>query len=898
MTQLRILLVEDEPAHEQIIRRSLGKLSVPHELIAAGSLREARRRIADTPPDLLLIDVRLPDGNGLDLIRFAETAPSCPILVLTGQGDERTAVEALKAGALDYVVKTRETLSAMPQIVERALREWRHIVERREAEREIVDQKARLELLVSQLPALMWSVDRDMVITSSQGAGLTVLGVKPGQLVGKTLFQYHGTDDPTFYPIAQHYRALAGEVQRYEFEWEGVAFQTHLEPQRDGAGNIVGVLGLATDVSAIKEQQETLRKARDFYLTLLDDFPFMIWRAGRDGKPDYFNGTWLAFTGRTLEDEVGGGWTKGIHPHDLDRVRRVYEEGFHTRESFRLEYRLRREDTEYRWVYDVGRPYDDAQGNFMGFIGAVEDITDRVRADRKFRGLLESAPDAMVISDDHGRIELVNSRTRQMFGYTASELMGKPVDTLIPHRLRDPNTAFGIGYFVDPESDAVPGSGKEMWGLRKDGTEFPIEATQSLVESGPRTLIATAVRDVSDRKQVEVQKSRLEEELRLAQKMEALGVLSGGIAHDFNNILTPIIGYAHLALQDLDPDSRSHSDVEQIMKAAKRAKHLVHQILTFGRQAEADRRPIRIAEVATEVLELIRPGTPKGVTLDAKIDPDAGTLLADAAQIHQVILNLCTNAFQAMAATGGRLSLGVRRVESKPGGPETSSPPEPGPWAEVRVADTGHGMDAATLTRIFEPFFTTKRIGEGTGLGLSVIHGIVTAHGGDVRVYSDPGRGTEFMVYLPLTTEAVAAAGEPAGAVPGHHERILVVDDELMVAEMIREMLVRLGYEAEVETDPTAARERVRRDPNMFDLIVTDEVMPRLSGSELATAVRGLNPELPIVLMSGFGDNIPPDPVAAPAIRASILKPITTHELSLVVNRALASRAPREVPET
>jgi len=373
---------------------------------------------------------------------------------------------------------------------------------------------------------------------------------------------------------------------------------------------------------------------------------------------------------------------------------------------------------------------------------------------------------------------------------------------------------------------------------------------------GPCRHILLAGRDVTGRKHAEEEQRRLQAQLAHAQKLEALGTLAGGIAHDFNNILTAILGYADLIQRDTPADDRTQSRIEAVLIATVRAQDLVRQILTFSRKQTPTRKPIRLAAVIEEALKLLRASLPPSLTLwtDVRGDP---VVLADAGQMHQVVMNLCTNAVQAIEPAGGQLTVALETVDVDAAFALSHVPLESGPHARLTVADTGIGIDSVTLERIFEPFFTTKQPGRGTGLGLAVVHGIVQSHEGAVTVESQPGVGTTFHVYLPVTAVPKSVAetdgnGRPAEPPRGHGELVLLVDDDPGVVRLGEHLLERLGYRVDAYTDPRAALVAFAATPDRYSLILTDLAMPEVSGTEVARQVRSARPQMPVVLTSGY----------------------------------------------
>lgn len=383
------------------------------------------------------------------------------------------------------------------------------------------------------------------------------------------------------------------------------------------------------------------------------------------------------------------------------------------------------------------------------------------------------------------------------------------------------------------------------------------------------------------------ERRKLEEQFRQAQKMEAIGTLAGGIAHDFNNILGAIVGFAELAKLDATTPSMQTS-LDEILRACKRAGDLVRQILAFSRRQEQQRRSVQLGPVIDEATKLLRAALPSTIQFEIEIAPEAPAVLADPTQIHQVVMNLCTNAAHAMKDQPGRLGVSLERFEADEEFVKLHPGSRPGSYARLVVSDNGHGMERATVDRIYEPFFTTKAPGEGTGLGLSVVHGIVQNHDGIITVYSRPGEGTIFRLYLPAHASDDSEPGLQSGIIPhGRGQRILVVDDEPLLAQMTERILRRLGYEAETSTDPADVLTKLRTEPGRYALILTDLTMPSMTGLEFTAEALKASPDLPIILMTGFFANLTPDQVRTIGIKEVLMKPITVRSLGETIDRVL-----------
>lgn len=509
-------------------------------------------------------------------------------------------------------------------------------------------------------------------------------------------------------------------------------------------------------------------------------------------------------------------------------------------------------------------------------------------SEQRYRDLFDSITDLIYTQDLQGRFTSANQATAAIFGYAPSELIGREGSQfMLPeHReafeteylptLRHQGSMSGLGQYLDVH-----------------GHKHYIEYRSTLVrpEKG-EPYISGSGRDVTDRVLARQRLKQLEAQLLQSQKMEAMGTLAGGIAHDFNNVLASMLGFTELVLTDLPSESPWRHDLEQVLKAGERAKGMVRQILSFSRHSETGRSPVAVQPVVAETLELLRASLPATITVDSHLDAPREMVLADPSQIHQVVMNLATNAFQAMGSKGGVLSLVLEPTELEPEQAAAFAELEPGPYLRLTVSDTGQGMDPKTMRRIFEPFFTTKDKSEGSGMGLAMVHNIVKNHGGEVTVHSRPGQGSVFEVYLPLLTDAPESTpeGREQQAQTGGGERVLLVDDEEPVGKMGRGMLESLGYRVSLRLSGREALAELRRAPQDYDLVITDLTMPQITGDELARDLYGIAPELPVVIATGYGGHLPQEDLP-PNVRLILSKPFTRREMAQAVRRALETTA-------
>lgn len=379
-----------------------------------------------------------------------------------------------------------------------------------------------------------------------------------------------------------------------------------------------------------------------------------------------------------------------------------------------------------------------------------------------------------------------------------------------------------------------------------------------------------------------------QKQLRQAQKMEAIATLAGGIAHDFNNTLGAIIGYTQLTIYKLPPDDPLRNYLEQVLNASYRARDLVYQILTFSRRTEQKKKPVRIGSIIKEDLKMLRAPIPATIDIRQNIDPQTGSIEADPTQIHQVFMNLCTNAAHSMEEKGGVLEVILENIEVHEA--EAAGHPDirPGSYIKLTVRDTGCGMSAEIIERIFDPYFTTKNKGEGTGLGLAVVHGIVKSHEGAIFVESTPGKGTQFHIYFPRTQEkADTVKKQSPGKLPQGKESILFIDDDNVLAYMGKKALEHLGYRVDPKTDAQDALDKFRDSPENYDIIITDLTMPKITGEKLAQEVMKIRPDIPIILCTGHSERIKDEKLESLGIRKVLIKPLELNELARAIREVL-----------
>ncbi len=501
-------------------------------------------------------------------------------------------------------------------------------------------------------------------------------------------------------------------------------------------------------------------------------------------------------------------------------------------------------------------------------------------ADELYRIAVDLSPSGMLAVDAGGAILLVNREIERLFGYARDELIGKPVETLVPARFAGQHPADRDVFFAHPAARRM-GAGRDLYGVRKDGSEVPVEIGLNPVRTREGVVVLASVVDITARRQAE-------EQLRQSQKMEAIGTLAGGIAHDFNNLLLAIMGHAELAEGSAGDNAELRGDLEQIQRAAERGRQLVKRILAFSRQRGLARASMQVEPTAREALQLLRSSLPSTIEIREHVEDGTPPVLSDETLVHQVLMNLATNAAHAMPE-GGTLSVWIGPAVVDEQAAAAHPGLAPGRYARLSVSDTGHGMTPEVQRRAFEPFFTTKPVGAGTGLGLSIIHGLVRNHGGTVELDSEPGKGTRVDVYLPAhetapAEDAETRAAAPAAAAPPH---VLLVEDEAPLAEMLRRQVTGLGLQVTVHTSSTDALEDFRSRPGAFQMMITDNTMPRMTGLALSREVLRMRPDLPILMISGLAQTADPEDLRQKGIRRLLPKPHTGAELRQAIRELL-----------
>jgi two-component system cell cycle sensor histidine kinase/response regulator CckA len=804
-TRIKILLIEDDRVDQMAFERFVRKESLPYEYAGAGSVAEGKALLETEAFDAIVTDFALGDGTAFDL--FECIPDDTPIVVVTGGGDEETAVQAMKAGASDYLIKDSDGryLTILPVTVSNAIKA-------KKSDKALQKARDELESRVEERTAELKRVNEKLVLE-----------------------------------IAERKKAEEKYRSIFENAVEGL-FQTTPDGRfvnaNPAAARILGYHSpeeLISQVSDVGHQVYVKIESRERFIALM-----------RDHKP-----------------------------------------------VPTFETRMFRKDGSTIWVSIHARAIYDEQGELMLVEGILEDISERKnaeaalldsqdrffrlyreskRSEELYRSLLDSTPDAVVVYDMDGRVKYVNESFSSTFGWTRDEVLGMRID-YIPDEERA-GSMKSIRNVLEHEG---PNRGFETKRYTKDGRvlDVSISGSRYLDHEGNPAGLLVVLSDITEQKQ-------LHDQLRQASKMEAIGQLAGGVAHDFNNLLTAMMGYSNLLLQRVPKDADYREQILQISKASERATSLTKQLLAFGRKQMLELKVINPNDAIHEFVKILRRLIGENIDLVTRLDESLASVRADPSQVEQILMNMAVNARDAMTR-GGCLTIETANVMLDHEYARTRPEVKPGPYVRIAISDNGCGMDGETVNRIFDPFFTTKEKGVGTGLGLSTVYGIVKQHQGHVAVYSEPGRGTTFKIYLPTSDEPKQTILESSVVRFERHgtETVLLVEDEEIVRNLASEVLEMLGYRVLSASGPEEAIETSRAYRARIDLLLTDVVLPKMDGKSLFTLLNLERPRMKVLYVSGYTESfIVQHGVLMPGVNF-LQKPFTVNSLSAKVRDVL-----------
>ncbi|MGB2688098.1 MAG: PAS domain S-box protein, partial [Desulfobacterales bacterium] len=601
---------------------------------------------------------------------------------------------------------------------------------------------------------------------------------------------------------------------------------------------------IAHDITDRKLMEQALQEGERKYRLLSDNVRDVIWTRDMNLRLTYTSPSIVEQQGYTVEESMARTPEETWPPDSLKLVGKVLTEELEIEKkekkdlsrSRTLEVEIKCKDGSTIWTEAKMSFLRDQNGHPTGIIGVTRDISDRKQAEEalreseeKYRTVLEANPDPVVVYDIEGKVIYFNPAFTRVFGWTLAERLGNKMDVFVPEEAWKETKMMIKKVLAGERFSSI-----ETLRYNKKGEIIPVSVSGAIYKDKNGNPVGSVInlRDISHQKKLEAQ-------LQQAQKMEAIGTLAGGIAHDFNNILSSVIGYTELALDNEKRGTFQHKNLQQILYSGNRAKDLVKQILTFSRQVDQKQKPIQVKPIVKEVLKMLRATIPSTVEIEQIVQSNA-LVMGDPTQIHQILMNLCANAAHAMEDNGGLLT--VRLLDAELDSDFISNHPDlkPGPYINLTVTDTGHGISPDVVKKIFDPFFTTKE--KGTGMGLSVVHGIVRSHGGDIYVYSEPGKGSTFKVCLPVIESRFKPEERAESPIPKGTERILFIDDEPAIMKLGKQTLESLGYDVVARNSSIEALELFKKKKDRFDLVITDMTMPNMTGEKLAEKLMQIRP--------------------------------------------------------
>ncbi len=838
----KVLMIEDDPLYRVSLMKLLTATDAPYELDVADSLETGLARLAQDGIELVLLDLGLPDSQGLDTFsQIHSKYPHAPIIVLTAHDDDELATMAVDSGAQDYLVKTKMD----GQLLRRAMR---YAIERQRGESALRESQRLIQEIADATPEILSLFDlseRRIVYINRQITNL--LGYTSDVVENLNLRELIHPDDlpllndglkDLFSGSERGISEVTYRVRHAHGEWRWLRSENLVFTREP-----LQILSTTQDVTERKLAEETIRQSEERYRDLFENANDIIYTHDLEGRFASLNRAAERVTGYTLEESQREGLSLVIAPEYLDLVQEMIARKLAGEPQTRYEFEIitkdgnrRRLEVNSRLIYRNGQP--------VGVQGIARDITERRQTEQRLReqaALLDCAQDAIVVRDLKGRILFWNRSAERIFGWKADEVVGKRGhDRFMP----------AVSAQIAEVEKKVLATGEWTGEVRqetKEGREIIVESRWTLVRDdggNPKSILVINT-DITERKLLEAQFLRM-------QRLDSIGALASGIAHDLNNSLAPIFMALH-TLQQRFTDANSRRWLSLIRKSTERSRDLIDKVLTFAKGAEGERTPLQTSQLINDVVKILNETLPKNVSLVVRLPGDLWNLIGDTTQIHQVLMNLCINARDAMP-NGGVLTITAENDVIAEKQVWMTNEVASGRFVRITVADTGVGMTPELIDRAFEPFFTTKPQGQGSGLGLSTSAGIVRSHGGFINVASAPGKGSHFKVYLPANDAAIDYQHDSGEIIipSGKNELILVVEDEAEFREVMRATLEANGYRTLGASDGRDALTLFQQHRDEIALVLTDLTMPNLDGLAMSRALREINPRVKIIGAGGI----------------------------------------------
>ena len=815
---MNILIVEDLPTDAELARREIMKEVGECRFSRVDNKDDYLRSLRESQPDLIVSDYMMPAFDGMTALEIAlEKMPDVPFIILTGSMNEETAVDCMKAGAWDYVIK--EHVKRLGPAVRNALEQKHLRRSKKKAEKRITHLYQVLNAIRRINQLIVREKDLDELIRKA-----CECFIENPEYFGAWIILFDENNQVARYAqsgLDSHFHRLLDTIQKGK---------PPLCMQKSSEGR---------DPIVFPNPEESCPRC-----------PVKGTKSGKSclAAPLIHDGKRLGVLTVSFSSRID-----------------PFEE-------------------EKNMIREVSQDIAYALYNLETAVKRREAEENLAESEVRYRELFDSIRDAILVADTKRNIINCNKAFTTLFGYTLDEIRGKQT-----HSVYDDMDEFQqMGQEIKQNMD-TPGFLYTIQYRKKSGAVFPGETGLFYLKDSENSLkgFIGLIRDISERLEHQKEKKQLEKKLQQAQKMESIGTLAGGIAHDFNNILSAILGYSQLALSDVSSGRDYHGDLKEIHKAGLRASDLVRQILTFSRKSEAQFMPMKAAPIIKEAVKLLKSTIPSYIEVKSSIDNPKLKIMHDPTRLHQIMMNLCINASHAMEENGGVLTIEVKEEVLSETSVKKFSNLQTGDHLKIGVNDTGTGIPADILDSIFDPYFTTKDPKEGTGLGLAVVHGLVKEGKGDIQVRSVPGEGTAFTIYFPAVEEKKTVEEVEEDRPLEGQETILFVDDEPSVAKLGARLLKKYGYEVKAETDSLKALDTIRQESSRFDLVITDMAMPRLTGDMLLEEVIKINPDLPVILATGWTKRMSPEQAIEKGFKAVIKKPFSQVQLAGAVRKIL-----------
>ncbi len=886
----KILAIDDKPDNLETLSALLKNLIPACAVITAQSGAEGIEKAGSELPDVILLDVKMPGMDGFETCRRLKSDESTnhiPVIMVTAiKTDPQSRIKGLEIGAEAFLAKPIDQYELVSQVkvalrikkAEDALRAERDSLERLVEERTAALRESEIKYrnILETTSEGCWILSPELKTIEVNESLCKMLGYNRDEMLGKTPFEFVDNENRKIF-IEQTSKISTTSHRSYEITLKkknGEDLHTYFNATtiRDKSGEALGSFAFITDMTEKKRSEEAFRESEERYRMIFNNAPLGIMHFDVNGIIRDFNDNFTQIMAAPRKSILGFNMLERLH--DKEMLKAVKDSlngqlGYYEGDYLSV---TGSKTTSMRAIYQTIISED---GNFLGAVGLFEDISERKRAEQalreseeKYRSMMEAMDDKAYICSPDFRIEYMNAAMKKSTGYDAiGELCYKVI-----HGLDEKCPWCSHGKVMKGEhvkTEVVsPKTGRTY-----HVSNSPIFHTDGSVSN------LSIFRDITEIK-------KMAEQLQQAQKMESIGNLAGGIAHDFNNILSSVLGYTELSLDEVQKGTHIEDNLQEVYTAGKRAKDLVRQILVFARQSEEELKPIQVDMIATEVLKFLRSSIPTTIEIKQNIESDS-LIMGDATQVHQILMNLFTNAAHAMEDKGGILEFSLKDVVMNRGVNREKPDLKPGDYIEIKVSDTGAGIAPEIIGSIFDPYFTTKGPGEGTGMGLAMVKGIVESYGGKISVDSKPGQGALFTIYLPVTRTRQEHGSYQAETLPTGTERILFVDDEAPIAKMGSQVLEQLGYAVTTRVSSVEALELFRTRPNDFDLVFTDMTMPNMTGDKLAVELMKIRPDIPVILCTGYSKKISDDSATAIGIKAFAYKPIVKADLAKTVRKVL-----------